>query len=119
MARSPHAAGVFNAVHYRWTVTHSLRGAAGVAVSVMLAGATLCLAEPAAAATGDLVLGVLEQPQCKDKELLAVRPVFAKRGRDWQALARQASSHKRIDVAYVAAPSSRSLRGLVAAPAQH
>lgn len=71
VAGSPHARSVFNPVGAGWA---------------MLLGAILGLAEPAAGASGDLVLGILEQPQCKDRPPVAVRALFAKRGSDWVAL---------------------------------
>lgn len=49
------------------------------------------LGQPQGAA-GEVVLGVLEQPQCTQNPPIAVRALFVKRGRDWLALTSQEAS---------------------------
>jgi hypothetical protein len=42
--------------------------------------------------TGEIVVGVLEQPQCKKDPAIAVKALFVKQGREWVALTSQEAS---------------------------
>src|SRR5262245_51052142 len=65
--------------------------AAAVVRSILLLAAVALMPLPAGAK--DLIVGVLEHPQCEEGDALAVRALFCKQGQQWTALSSSETSH--------------------------
>jgi len=81
-------------------------------MTAVLVALLLGLGQPQAA-TGTVVLGVLEQPQCKEDPAIAVRAMFVKRERDWVAITSQAESQGvAVPGAWIVGLDGRTLGGV-------
>ena len=83
-----------------------------VTMTAMLGLVLLGLGQPQGV-PGMVVLGVLEQPQCKVDPAIAVRAMFVKQGRDWVAITSQAASQGvALPEAWTVGLDGRSLGGV-------